>query len=47
MIVKESVAESVKEHAFSFRLCESVFSNVQEITINGSEGARDGVCFQL
>ena len=24
-----------------------LFSNVQEITINGSEGACDGVCFQL
>ena len=45
MVVKESVTESVTEYAFSFRVCESVFSNVQEITINGSEGARGGDCF--
>ena len=45
MVVKESVTESVKEYASSFRLCESVFSNVQEVTINSSEGARGGVCF--
>ena len=42
MAVKKSVTESVMEYVFSFRLV-----TFQEFIMNGTEAARDEVCFQL